>query len=88
MKNSMPEKYLPVKNWCLQKIQRLDNFRCVRLVLESVKFIFGRFPSFAFTLKVSACINFHELSPPAKILSKTCGIKGKPKLATHLTSWL
>jgi hypothetical protein len=88
MENSTPEKYLPVKNWCLQKFQRLANSRGVRPFLESVKFIFRRFPSCVFTLKALAFVNLHELSPPANIPQKTCAIKGKPKLATHLTSWL
>jgi hypothetical protein len=88
MENSTPEKYLPVKNWCLQKFQRLANLRFAPLFLETVKFIFDRFPSCAFTLLVLAFVNLHEPAPPAKIPQKTCAIKGKPKLATHLTSWL
>jgi hypothetical protein len=76
LENSTPEKYLPVKNWGLQKFQRLANSHGFRPFLESVKFIFGRFPSCAFTLKALAFVNLHEPAPPAKNSQKTCAIKG------------
>jgi hypothetical protein len=77
MENSTPEKkYLPVKNWCRQKFQRLENLRFLRPFLESVKFIFDRFPSCVFTLKVLAFVNLHEPALSAKKSQKTCAIKG------------